>query len=101
MTLTPENKSAWLAALRSGEYEQGRRALCKSNTYCCLGVYYDACVDSYWLGGVHGVWETTDGSVGVLSERYGLSMGMQSILANMNDSGKSFAEIADWIEANL
>jgi hypothetical protein len=36
----------WVQALRSGEYKQGRTALCRvyedgSKTYCCLGVLCD------------------------------------------------------------
>jgi len=28
----------WVAALRSGEYEQGIEALCQEGKFCCLGV---------------------------------------------------------------
>lgn len=28
----------WLAALRSGEYKQGKGHLCRDDSYCCLGV---------------------------------------------------------------
>lgn len=31
----------WVAALRSGEYEQGREALLCGGAYCCLGVLCD------------------------------------------------------------
>jgi len=31
-------KKKWLAALRSGKYEQGTGALCEDGKYCCLGV---------------------------------------------------------------
>lgn len=47
-------KAKWVAALRSGKYEQGAGYLKTGNTYCCLGV---ACViglanpiGSYGLG---------------------------------------------------
>lgn len=33
-----ENAKAWVAALRSGEYQQTRRALGDVHGYCCLGV---------------------------------------------------------------
>lgn len=36
--MTAEQKSRWLAALRSGKYAQGRRKLAHLDTYCCLGV---------------------------------------------------------------
>lgn len=32
------NQKAWIAALRSGEYKQGRRMLVEDDKYCCLGV---------------------------------------------------------------
>ena len=28
----------WIAALRSGKYEQGRLSLCSNGQFCCLGV---------------------------------------------------------------
>lgn len=34
-------KEKWIAALRSGNYEQGRSALRSGNQYCCLGVLCD------------------------------------------------------------
>ena len=41
-TITPNktNLRAWVAALRSGEYKQGKNRLLDltNNTYCCLGV---------------------------------------------------------------
>ena len=36
-----EVKEKWLAALRSGEYKQGRNALRRNNNFCCLGVLCD------------------------------------------------------------
>lgn len=39
--MKPEIKKLWLAALRSGEYEQGRRVLRREDTFCCLGVLCD------------------------------------------------------------
>ena len=34
-------KTQWIAALRSGDYKQGRSFLRKGNHYCCLGVLCD------------------------------------------------------------
>lgn len=34
-------KAQWLAALRSGEYEQGQHKLRDGNAMCCLGVLCD------------------------------------------------------------
>lgn len=38
--MKPEIKEKWVAALRSGEYKQGRNNLAnvKTNRFCCLGV---------------------------------------------------------------
>lgn len=35
------NRRAWLAALRSGNYPQARRALRSGSSFCCLGVAED------------------------------------------------------------
>lgn len=37
-TTRPENMRKWIAALRSGKYDQGRGQLATINGYCCLGV---------------------------------------------------------------
>ena len=39
--MNPEIKAKWLAALRSGEYEQTRETLRNSKGFCCLGVLTD------------------------------------------------------------
>lgn len=39
--MNKEIKEKWVQALRSGEYKQGKFALCSSNSYCCLGVLCD------------------------------------------------------------
>ena len=43
--MSPELKTKWLEALRSGEYRKGKRRLCtidpKGDRYCCLGVLYE------------------------------------------------------------
>ncbi len=36
--MDPGIKAKWLAALRSGEFTQGRNYLAMGATYCCLGV---------------------------------------------------------------
>lgn len=36
--MTPSQKQRWLAALRSGKYEQTKGWLNKDNKFCCLGV---------------------------------------------------------------
>ena len=51
--LKPEFKAAWLAALRSGEYEQTTDSLRRPEGFCCLGV---ACDVAMKMGLVEGKW---------------------------------------------
>lgn len=89
-----ELKSKWVKALRSGEYKQYRGALCLDGALCCIGV--GAVVakpgfkpDNFSL--------THDAA-----EFFGLADEHIDLLVAMNDEDeKSFAEIADYIEANL
>lgn len=39
MTVNTERVALGIAALRSGDYQQARGALCKDGGYCCLGVF--------------------------------------------------------------
>lgn len=107
-------KAKLLKALRSGEYEQGRGALCRRgldgvDRFCCLGVLQNEMEGFDQLpsvgGGAAAVADGSaiDGFLGgsLASGAFGLSKHMQWKLADMNDGGKSFHEIADWIEANL
>jgi len=100
-------KLVWLAALRSGDYTQGRDKLfdTESGGYCCLGVL------------CHATGNMTDGhshdSNGEMSEhviflhpslraRFILLQEDQRLLAAMNDQqGKTFTEIAAYIEEHL
>ena len=104
-------KKKWLAALRSGEYKQGRGVLRRRrrgvDRYCCLGVLADLAAPKKW-GESHGKSEAFGhggSSVGRLRapfrERLGMSHKHQETLINMNDSGKRFPTIAKWIEENL
>ena len=117
--MKPEIKAAWIAALRSGEYKQGRQRLRRTGVgHCCLGVICD--VYSKLTGGA-GQWEEPDANWG---ERFtfgrdsdavfptekllavlGLKKEDASTLYKMNDgivnTPRSFAEIADWIEKNV
>lgn len=36
--MNPDIKAQWVAALRSGEYKQGRDRLRRGDEFCCLGV---------------------------------------------------------------
>jgi len=97
----------WVTALRSGEFPQGRGNLKNDAGYCCLGV---ACViekiDPSLLFGKcfpSVGWLPEDTLLyikGTIGEKF-YSHHLEGTLASMNDSGKTFLEIADWIEANV
>ena len=104
-----ELKARWVKALRSGEYQQGNGQLRSEDCFCCLGVLCDLIDPNGWKNVVTG--EDADfvraDSIqsGFLSkdlrEEIGLRDPFQLEVARMNDAGTSFAEIADYIEANL
>lgn len=108
--LPPHIKAAWVAALRSGKYAQaqGRLREWGKPAYCCLGVLCDIGDRKAWkLDKTRWLYEAPDGSqesgsLPVLLNRIiGLSIDAETYLIEMNDEGKSFCEIADWIEENL
>lgn len=117
--LGPEQKK-WIAALRSGEFEQGERRLrTLDDKFCCLGVYehisgtkcepyyYNKCyryfdkaslVDSFAGMTIASVRKLgLKGTLGDIVDENGIQ---DSALSYMNDSGKTFEEIADFIENN-
>jgi len=112
-----EIKDKWVAALRSGEYKQGKNRLRTDDTYCCLGVL--CAVYSKETG--NGNWGLIDGTF-IDGEQIGMGVPPMSIvnwaefntpnpnpripskersLAELNDKGFSFNEIADLIEKEL
>lgn len=103
--MTPERQSRWSAALRSGEYPQATGRLKTDDGYCCLGV---ECVlnGEEFVKGADGRWKTQSGLTGYWSddeyrEEAGVSWNVMADLVNMNDhGGKTFSEIADWIDAH-
>lgn len=127
--MNPEVKQVWLKALRSGDYQQGRKRLKSDNHMCCLGVL---CEEYRKVHPETSSWKsinclerfTTD--IDPAGESYfgipppavvawaGLSQDnptitiknpvgddIESSLAYHNDEGASFAEIADIIETQL
>lgn len=97
----PEDfKQKWVAALRSGEYKQGKYVLyCRAiDSFCCIGV----------AGKIKGVsleemeGKSNPGSDKVYKSCINLGDSFVRTLTLMNDyQGKSFSDIADWIEQNL
>lgn len=101
-----EIQDKWVKALRSGKYQQGRRALrTTDNKYCCLGVLCDLVASDEWSKS-----EDPDdpfyyhGPTSVmpdvrLCDDVGLDEDFSFDLAHANDAGSTFHEIADMIEA--
>lgn len=112
--MTEAQFDAWVEALRSGNFEQGEGSLCDSRgRYCCLGVF--AKINGLDMDANAGDIETESRSwdpherVGNLTGLYGdqvpvsllvLSSTTRSTLADANDGGASFEDIADALERN-
>ncbi len=107
------NAKAWVAALRSRRYKQARGRLRRDDAFCCLGVACELAAQAgvipraRYLSG-HGwsyaghqtllppevaMWLGLKGQGGAVSLLDGLS------LVQVNDSGWSFAKIAELIES--
>lgn len=122
--MDPAIKARWVARLRSGKYVQGEHRLKQrknheKSKYCCLGVLAEMAVEDGVIDPpvktVDGAYRF-DGDTHVLGEKIrdwaGLeesnptirdvhATGSRDSLAELNDNGKSFSEIADIIEQKL
>lgn len=96
-------KKKWVAALRSGEYDQGQIYLCQITPdgakYCALGVLYEV------MHGEGGWWKQPGSYTCLLTHQgYGAAFGggyfdhLTYEIIEMNDRGDTFDEIADWLE---
>jgi len=117
LKLKPEVKAQWLAALRSGDYEQGHGIMrTLDNKFCCLGVLCDVLAPEEWhgtsmLGQYHGndslifpsnivtatAFDVDTNSAGDRA----LALGLYRDLSERNDNGDSFDAIAEYIETNV
>lgn len=96
----------WVKALRSGEYRQHRDELRNDNAFCCLGVLCDLAAkdggDQWRRGTKVFRYQDQGGIAPVEFERFlfGHHHRAQIFrrLANLNDSGHTFCEIANEIE---
>lgn len=98
-------KAKWIEALRSGVFNQTTDRLRGDNgSLCCLGVFAEINGCAWDAKGRPSIGSAryADSVTDVLDKDFiGLSFIQQRLLAEMNDGGKSFSEIADYIEANL
>jgi len=107
-------KDNWIKALRSKEYVQGRTSLRQKDNsdyhYCCLGVLADITPGFRWNGTDLCELYIDNGNgycgIGFLNylgrDHVGMTHEQEGILASMNDGyGKTFEDIADWIDKNL
>lgn len=111
--LPPDYKAKWIEALRSGRYAQGKNYLRVKDTYCCLGVLCDItgtewkpmdgsdCYGSKGWTGIPNPYECYPKEIIPAMQQDVKDESLQWLLSRMNDDGKSFNEIADWIEENL
>jgi hypothetical protein len=129
--MNSEIKQKWLDALRSGEYQQGTGRLRSIHGFCCLGVLCDLysqehfnrswlfmgedekcpLQEDYWY--FDGESEHLPSSVrqwaGLKSNCPNIEIesddededGMRASVAELNDNGATFNQIADLIEAQL
>ncbi len=102
----------WVAALRSGKYEQTKGRLRTSSGFCCLGVLCDIMPVGEWqreseYGKYEYVYKPAPDMQSHLDMTLSIDMARlvhpklyseQTGLANMNDNGASFEVIADYIE---
>ena len=90
-----EIKQKWVKALRSGEYTQTKGCLYNGvSGYCCLGVLCDIMKVSNFGPKI----EDNSFLPTSLAKKVGLSLDRQRELSKLNDCGKDFNYIADYIE---
>lgn len=105
-------RDAWVQSLRSGLYPQIRGALCRREQegycFCALGVLADVVDPRGWETGdlELGMFREYVGYVGRLPEEMCDEIGLPRTVClqvvGLNDKGgKTFPEIASWIEENI
>ena len=99
----------WMNALRSGDYKQGCSFLKSDGMYCCLGVACVITMPNAKLDNVGFIEKEPGGTNPAISARLYNKMpkllrgssGFVNKVSTMNDTGKTFNDIADWIEKNV
>lgn len=110
--MNPEIKQRWIEALP--HYKQTTGALRREDRFCCLGVLCDLHSKETgtpwgedWIGSNYGVNKNHSTLPSEVVEWSGLSEpnpvipGVDRSLAELNDSGQTFAEIASLIKEHL
>lgn len=110
MTITEDQMKDWIKALRSGDYKQTKMTLkeyFRNGTYgyCCLGVLESVCgrepEAQFYDEENEMIEEGPEGTyarIGISLQEYAIDT---DTLMDMNDKGKPFTEIADYIEGNI
>lgn len=98
-------KKHWIQALRSGNYKQDRIYLCDCFDVLAEVIGAEKKINcdgqvSYSLKNYVGV-TSSDCTTVVPTDWLGIPQYKITKLVDMNDTGRPFSEIADWIEANV
>lgn len=95
-------RTKWVEELRGTRYTQAQLLLREGQGHCCLGVLCDIVDPGAWKMR-EGVWYWYLGDEPYESTTPArlLKVHYARTLANMNDRGDSFTEIAEWIETNI
>lgn len=114
--MNAEWKAKWIAALRSGKYPRTQGKLRRPTGFCCLGVLCDLVDPLHWSPTatvvtydhkndyfIYGTDETPAYNMPPrqVYDITGLTQAQANELANRNDHGASFEEIAEIIEGHL
>ena len=113
--MNPIVKTKWIAALRSGDYAQGKGSLHRGGKYCCLGVLCDLYrkehPEAHWnddkfvtkneqRGGFL-PWDVVQWAGLAETDPFIDSQGESLSYLNDRGNNKTFPEIATLIEENL
>jgi len=99
--LPKESRKQWLEALESGKYKQGKSRLQNANNYCCLGVYGDI-VGAKRMSNKYMPNNLSKDNQKLFPKCLlgeGGNSSFAGKLAQMNDGGKTFKEIAKYIRS--
>ncbi len=103
-TLPREFGEKWVAALRSGNFNQTQATLKDDWGHCCLGVACEIQGAAFYRKKFSFIPVTWGKRFGLPVELLNGELDWTSlpfVLSSMNDKGTPFSQIADWIEANV